>query len=185
MIYRTKKSTVFYDIFYTSVVIVRSLHLHNIVRRLPSQSVALSVVLLGVESPGWNYFPLYPLQVHTHAQVIHQRFKSFTAEHWPEVMAWLLHEVHTGRCHTSLGSDGSVHTHTHCRTHQQQKQSCCLDTCTDSSWCFVRVESLLVWADRILLPLHLRTACQYDSAHFCDLWPHRCWPFDTKTNWSL
>lgn len=77
------------------------------------------------------------------------------------------------------------HTHTHCRTHQQQKQSCCLDTRTDSSWCFVRVESLLVWADRILLPLHLRTACQYDSAHFCDLWPHRCWPFDTKTNWSL
>lgn len=35
-------------------------------------------------------------------------------------MAWLLHAVHTGRCHTSLGSDGSVtppHTNTHTLTH--------------------------------------------------------------------
>lgn len=38
-------------------------------------------------------------------------------------MAWLLHAVHTGRCHTSLGSDGSVTptlpppTNTHTLTH--------------------------------------------------------------------
>lgn len=88
-----------------------------------------------------------------------------------------MHYILADWCHTSLRSDGSVNppTHRHTQTHTLPAQTAIETALLLGHVELVRLESLLVWTDRILLPLHPWTVCQYGSAHFCDLWPHWCW----------